>query len=260
LLNFNVLRIVATVVTCVLSATLAAPPVAAARIDKATGLTVLYAEKVAFADYASNHPLLSGTWIYKRETATHWIGSLSYPTDNAMQTSNDYLYEGVKVRKTRAFDLGKGSKKTPQTVVLLKQTILAAPSEIQPVDFQLVAYNAAGSQTTNFLFGGKFPFAPKQITGVLKRHQSAHTKRSMLTGNYHIYTRLGPVEVLTTQLIPSEMLDKLHNKKVTASGAYRGKRKLIVNGNELVQRPAAPAGGSFDLRPAFTPDKIVVAK
>jgi len=237
---------------------------AADRVDRATGLTLLFEGDETLASYAENPPLVSGGFVYKGETETHWIGDVHYITDNTSSPENArYVDTGLHVRKRKGIDLGesKGSKKlTITTVVLQKPTIQTNPAGDKAAQFELIAYDATKGRNARFLFNKKFAFAPREITGTLKRHPAAHTKRSMLTGNYHVHTAFGPVEVLDTRKISTEMLDGFHNKKVTVTGVYQRNRSLLVRGNELVQRPSVAAGTRLSLQPAIRPGKIALAK
>ncbi len=250
-------------ISCVLPALLGGV-CAAQRIDQATGFTLAYEGKDSFAEYATNHPLIAGTWVAKSETEKYWIGDLHYPTDNTGVTKDFYVLLDIRVAKTKKLNIAKAESDEQKwrTLVLLKPGIEHAPQQQEATIYEAVAMGLKDDKNS-FLFKNKFRFAPSKITGVLKRHEAAHTKRSMLTGNYHIHTRFGAIEVMDTRAISTEQFDKLHNKKVVATGLYKGNRELVVKGDELEQRPAVqlplgPAG--FPLRPSFTPDKITIAR
>src|SRR5947209_4545779 len=52
------------------------------REDARLGLVLIYADKADAKDYFPKHPCVSGGWQFERETDTHWIGKLNYPTGN----------------------------------------------------------------------------------------------------------------------------------------------------------------------------------
>jgi hypothetical protein len=74
---------------------------------------------------------------------------------------------------------------------------------------------------TNTMFGAEInpePVAhrPLTIDGILIRDKRAHTKMSFYTGNYHIQTGTGLIDVTDSETVPMEALEKLVGKKVQA--------------------------------------------
>jgi hypothetical protein len=70
----------------------------------------------------------------------------------------------------------------------------------------LLLVGAAGCSSQRF----------QTFDGILIRDKYAHTKMSFYTGNYHLQTATGLVDVADSETVPMETLEKLVGKRVQA--------------------------------------------
>jgi len=118
------------------------------------GLISVYPEERSFQSYVNSHPCVAGEWFYKSETETHWIGALSYPTQNTDPAGARYWQSGVRIAKRPGLtiDLSQASSGVT-SVVLLK------PAKDTDA-YELVAYSDPAfkdSQSRSHLLFSKHP-------------------------------------------------------------------------------------------------------
>lgn len=68
------------------------------------GLTLIYAGEKEPVEFLKATPLVAGDWDFSEETKTHFIGSLSYPTENTVDYRRGiagvpFVVDNVKIRK-----------------------------------------------------------------------------------------------------------------------------------------------------------------
>jgi hypothetical protein len=124
---------------------------------EALGFRFFYPDKLSPKAFLQNHPCISGTWRFKNETDTHWVGALSYPTGNVAPpypTGSEpaFLVQPIKVEKQKGLPV---NLKTWQGAVILQQADPAVrfgtPKSLAS-GFKLVAIETAPGKATGFLF------------------------------------------------------------------------------------------------------------
>jgi hypothetical protein len=128
-----------------------------AQADKqAYGFKFLYAEKVAPREYLQQHPCICGSWVFEKETDTHWIGSLSYPTGNvppAFPTDKEPAFEvkHVKVAKLKNPPIDLKTYKGPLILLQSDASVRFATPKSLDSTFQLVAVEVTQGKAEGFL-------------------------------------------------------------------------------------------------------------
>lgn len=230
------------------------------------GLKFIYPGDAKPVDYLSSHPCISGGWEFKSETMDHVIGNLHYINDNTQPADVRYVGFGIRIAKPVAIDL----KKFRGTLVLQRNTLKPKegkrPESSDASLYRLIAYTdaTAGKPDANMLFSRFLPlhFSPKQLTGVVTKSKYAHTKRSMIDGNYQIRGDWGFLELLPSETVTEEMIDKLVGKTVIVAGMYR-RGDVSIGGapgvkDEFSQRPSLEIGEVMVGLDGFVARKISV--
>jgi hypothetical protein len=118
---------------------------AAPREDARLGLVLLYADKTDAKEYFPKHPCVSGGWQFERETDTHWIGKLNYPTGNvppAYPDKNEAAFVVGPLKVARKPGLAIDLKKWKGSVVLRMADAKERFGTVKSLEssFALVAY------------------------------------------------------------------------------------------------------------------------
>jgi hypothetical protein len=129
--------------------------------QEAYGFRFLYAEKVSPEDYLKKHPCVSGGWRYEKETDTHWIGVLSYPTGNVpptYPTGREAAFQVGRIKVAKEKGLGVDLKTWRGAVILLQPdaTVRFGTKASLESSFKVVAVEAEKGKGTTFLFK-KYP-------------------------------------------------------------------------------------------------------
>jgi len=230
------------------------------------GLKFIYPGDAKPVDYLSNHPCIAGGWEFKSETINHVIGNLHYINDNTNPADVRYVGFGIRIAKPVPIDFTKFRG----VVVLARKTLKPKDGDTPAAEdlslYRVVAYTdaSAGAPAANMLFSRFLPlhYSPKQLSGVVTKSKYAHTKRSMIDGNYQIRGEWGFLELLPSETVSEDTIDKLVGKTVVVEGSYR-RGGVSIGGapgakDNFAQRPALDIGETMVGLDGYVAKKITV--
>ncbi len=170
------------VLACLGEKTIKSPSVTAnAKQGKKASLTFLLPEKTDLDKFMRSNRLLTGMWLAERpvlkkggkpgememvtrETKTHWIADVHYPTFND-RGLRLYMIDGIKIRKTPAIQALPAKKKEALLKILRTRGDLVLKETGKLREYEVVAYGAGSELPKKWMYKdfGK----PKVVTILL---------------------------------------------------------------------------------------------
>jgi hypothetical protein len=99
-------------------------------------------------DFMRAHPCMTGSWEGVRETDTHWIGRLYYPSDNTKEEIN-FMTADFKIKKDAQIKIDL-SKWKGTLILLMPKANSRDDDQIGNAEFTLIAH----SKEQNFMNDG----------------------------------------------------------------------------------------------------------
>ncbi len=127
--------------------------------EKLARMTFVHAGTLSPKEFVQSHHCVVGTWEYRSETKTHWVGVLHYPSNNHQKDSITFLAD-ARIRKS-------GDVKVDMTTWKGRLLLQAKPSK--PVAGQkkpptpemlVIGYDKAGLRDGIVDLHEALPYAP----------------------------------------------------------------------------------------------------